>query len=595
MAYAILRTKKLKTAGNVAASASHIERTRPTHNANPDIANEWLIGNGGMYAAAKEIWDKIPKKRSDAVHGFEVLLTASPEAFENLNIDEWKAKNIAWLKHKFKGCEIVGACLHLDESTPHIQAILIPTDLKKDGSLQLNCKKYLGGAAVLRKMQTEYANEMAVFGLERGLEGSKAKHVTIAQFYQNIAKGSDVKFKPLNIATPPVMFSSKAREDWSKAHTIALKKDLSPPIRTLQSQAAQSKDLQKRNTDLKRANSALTNDIANARAKIREQSDKLRLLPLTDIAEKLGCYKPDGGKKDQWITPAGKVFIKNDLQFINHDLGQSGGGAIDFVKHILDCDFKAALSWLGNMYSSDTAIEAAAAQARLRAANALKNAVIKPFSMPENSEKTWPKVRNYLVKIRGLAGEIVDKLKADGWLYSDKRNNVVFVNTNAHTNEICAYELKGTTDVPFTQAQGDSKSGIFIAGNGTKKLAICESAIDAISYVQLHNDCTAIAVAGTGKFEAAIPYIKKHGAKYSTIVCATDNDAAGGAMAANLDLPHHPPAAPGADWNDVVKGADVCVKHDAKVERERLQELEQNTKKLKSAKNDFSASQSIEL
>src|SRR5690606_38461138 len=113
MAYAILRTKKLKSPGNVAASASHIERTRATHNADPSIANEWLIGDGGMYAKAKAVWDSIPKKRSDAVHAFEVLLTASPEAFETLDLEAWKTENIEWLKSHFKGCEIVGACLHL--------------------------------------------------------------------------------------------------------------------------------------------------------------------------------------------------------------------------------------------------------------------------------------------------------------------------------------------------------------------------------------------------------------------------------------------------------------------------------------------------
>jgi len=61
MAYAILRTKKLKAPGNVAASASHIERTRPTHNADLTVANEWLIGGPGMYASAKKVWDSIPK------------------------------------------------------------------------------------------------------------------------------------------------------------------------------------------------------------------------------------------------------------------------------------------------------------------------------------------------------------------------------------------------------------------------------------------------------------------------------------------------------------------------------------------------------
>ena len=582
--------------GNVAGSASHIERTRPTHNANPDIKNEWLVGDGSMYEKSKKVWDKIPKIRKDAVHAFEVLLTASPEAFENINLDEWKKKNIEWLKKEFAGCEIVGACLHLDESTPHIQAIIIPTDIKKDGSQQLNCKKYLGGPAKLKAMQTSYAKSMAGFGLERGVEGSKAKHTTIAQFYKNISAGA-VKIKPFDVQPPPsILLTKKAREEWAKAQTVAIKSELAKPINNLRANSTKSIDLNKQNNELKRSNSALTKNLKNAKNKIKEQADKMRQLPLTEVAEMLGCYKPKSAKdKNMWITPAGRVFIKNDLQFINHDEQAKGGGAIDFVMHIKDCGFTDALTFLERMYGSDAAIEAAATAARLRAEQALKNAIVKPFAMPVAHNSAWSKVRAYLTVVRGLAETLIDNLKSDGWLYADRRNNVVFVNTNAHTKEVCAYELKGTTSTPFTQAQGDSKNGIFIVEGGKSKLAICESAIDAISYVQLHPHATAVAVAGTAKFEAVLPYIEKYGKNYSAIVCASDNDAAGANMAANLDLPHHPPAAPGADWNDVVKGADVCVKHDAKVERERLQELERNTKKPKSAKNDFSASQSIEL
>lgn len=551
MAYAILRTKKLKAPGNVAASASHIERTRPTHNADLSISNEWLIGNGNMYAEAKAVWDKIPKKRSDAVHAFEVLLTASPEAFDKLNPEAWKAKNIEWLRQQFKDCVIVGACLHLDESTPHIQAIIVPTEKAKDGTLKLNCKAYLGGKAKLSAMQTSYAKAMQQFGLERGLEGSKAKHVTIGQFYRSINNGAPVRFKPFKVAVPPVMLRGPAREAWAAAQTTALKQGLAKPFKQLQSQAARSTDLVKRNGDLKRSNAGLSAELSDAKRRLREQSDKLRQLPLSEVAEKLGCYKPDNAKdKGLWMTPAGKVFIKDDVKFINHDAQEKGGGAIDFVKHIRDCDFKEAVAWLGEMYGTDAAIEAAATAARLRAQEALKTAVAKPFALPDAVERTWPRVREYLVKARGLAEALVDKLKAGGWIYSDKRNNAVFVNTNAHTNQICAYELKGTTDTPFKHAQGDSKHGIFVVEGGTEKLAICESAVDAISYVQLHPGASAIAVAGTGKYEAAKPFIEKHRQRFGSIVCASDNDPAGEAMAMNLELPHEPPARRGADWNE---------------------------------------------
>lgn len=88
---------------------------------------------------------------------------------------------------------------------------------------------------------------------------------------------------------------------------------------------------------------------------------------------------------------------------------------------------------------------------------------------------------------------------------------------------------------------------------GTARLAVCESAIDAISYVQLHPDSSAIAVGGTGKWQAAIPFIEQHGEKYQEIVCAADNGQGGAGMAKALGMRHDAPPAGFGDWNDVAQ------------------------------------------
>ena len=555
--YAILRTAKLKKPGNFAASASHIERTRATDNADPGRTpgNQWLIGGPGMYAAAKGVWDALPRKRSDAVHGFEVVLTATPDAFHGMNLDEWKKENIKFLQKQFKGCAIVGACLHLDESTPHIHALIVPTDKNPDGSLKLNCKKYLGGAAKLSKLQTDYAKAMSKFELERGIQGSEAKHTKISQFYSAINSKSAVKFSGIKVEQPPLILSQSARAEWARQQTKAFADQLAKPIADLK-ENARSAIIHKRQAEqLRNANGQLSAENAELKRQLREQADRLRQLPLTEVAERLGCIKPRNAKdKNLYMTPAGKVFITNKNEhhqhggFINHETGDKGGGAIDLVMHIRDCDFKTALATLRDMYGDDAAIEAAATRARLLAEEELKK---KPraFAFPEPVHRSWERVRDYLTKTRGLAGELIDKLKERGWIYADRRNNAVFVYADAHTKKI-AYELKGTTETPFKQAQGESGKGIFIVGGGTDKLAVCESAIDAISYVQLHPQCSAIAVAGTGKYEAAKPFIEQHGERFGAVVCASDNDGAGAMMAVNLGLLHEPPPRPGADWNE---------------------------------------------
>ena len=44
-------------------------------------------------------------------------------------------------------------------------------------------KKWLGGRAKMSQMQSDFANQVKSLGLERGIEGSKAKHTRIKEYY----------------------------------------------------------------------------------------------------------------------------------------------------------------------------------------------------------------------------------------------------------------------------------------------------------------------------------------------------------------------------------------------------------------------------
>lgn len=552
-AFAILRTKKLKTPGNVAGSASHIERSRPTHNARPGVANEWLAGGPGMYAQAKQIWDGIPKMRSDAVRGIEVLMTASPEAFQDgLDLDAWKAQSMTWLRKQFKGAQIVGACLHLDESTPHIQAIIVPTDLKPDGTLQLNCKKYLGGAAKLSAMQTSYAGAVAGLGLKRGVQGSKAKHTRIEQFYRSINAPTVQLVRPV-VETPPMILTEKARIAWAGAQTSTLVAKLSQPLLQLQDKA-RSAVMHKRQADqLKRSNSVLSTENAELKRRQKEQSDMLRSIPLEQVATALGCYqdaKTLAKDKEQWQTPAGPINIRGP-KFFNHESGQGGGGAFDLVMHVNECTYSEALAWLRDTYDPAAAINAVAEAARLKAQADVEKAAPAPYRAPEHQERHWPMVRQYLTAIRGVAASLVDKLRDAGWLGADSRANAYFLKLDG--NKTVSAEIKGTGRSTYSGSRGRSSEGVFVVKGGSRKLVVCEAPIDAMSYVQLHPDCTAIATGGTGKWKAAMPFLIQHQDKFDSLACASDNDDAGREMARNYGIEHEPPPNGYHDWNDALQ------------------------------------------
>ncbi|HHP6957729.1 MobV family relaxase [Acinetobacter haemolyticus] len=200
MSYAILRTEKLKTIGNIAASLSHNYRNRPTPNADPyrTVNNEHDLKTAGQVMDG--IKNRLPEKtRSNAVLCVEYLITMSPD-WSGLGTEkeaDFFKRSVEWLKQRHGAENVISTSIHRDETTPHLVAYVVPIDLEG----KLNAREFLGGRAKLSKMQTDFHNEVKNLGLERGLEGSKAEHTTIREFYAEIQKPDDKKYL---IQKPPL-------------------------------------------------------------------------------------------------------------------------------------------------------------------------------------------------------------------------------------------------------------------------------------------------------------------------------------------------------------------------------------------------------
>lgn len=210
MSYCILRTAKLKTTANIAASLSHTFRDRQTDNADPERK---ALNEPSDQRAAAEVLSGIAsrwpdKRRRDAVLCIEYLIAASPEYFgEGESGAAYFAAARQWLIDQHQADNVIFSAVHRDELTPHLVAYVVPIH---DG--RLNAKHWLGGRAKLSKMQTEFATEVGQrFGLDRGIKGSKARHTTVREFYAAInAPAPDVP--DVVIGTPPLF----GRESWAK-------------------------------------------------------------------------------------------------------------------------------------------------------------------------------------------------------------------------------------------------------------------------------------------------------------------------------------------------------------------------------------------
>jgi hypothetical protein len=235
--FAILRTAKLKSFGNVGGSLSHTYRTRETTNADPDRSDDNEHSHTSPLEVMQALRDRLPDKyRKDAVICLEYFVGASPKWFYGKTREQQDAyfhESIDWLQKRHGKENVVGWSIHRDESSPHLVAYVVP--ISDRGTL--NAKQWTGGAAALSKMQTDFAKTVGVQnGLERGIEGSKSHHQTIKSFYAQIDQvGQQIVVSPA-MTEPKVLkknlFSTEYESPEMVAHRVtgAVRKAYTPTI-----------------------------------------------------------------------------------------------------------------------------------------------------------------------------------------------------------------------------------------------------------------------------------------------------------------------------------------------------------------------------
>lgn len=159
---------------NVDVSRSHLNRYIKTSPLGLKTAINTRIKDAGVTR----------KVQATAVLGIELMMTASPEFFdENMRagksakLDEWINDCIKYANEYAGGPEnVVQLVLHMDETTPHIQVVFVP--ISKDApttaknkaiaeKVKLNAKPWTSPGKYQR-MWTTYAAAMAKHGLKRG-------------------------------------------------------------------------------------------------------------------------------------------------------------------------------------------------------------------------------------------------------------------------------------------------------------------------------------------------------------------------------------------------------------------------------------------
>lgn len=217
MGYISIQINKAKGSADTGAS-DHIERKTIPKNADPTrtLLNRELVEfPDGVADRTEAISHRIRtagvkrKITPDQVRAIRIVLSGTHEDLMKVQdegrLDEWCADNLQWLHRTFGRENTVSAVLHMDEHTPHIHATVVPivtgerrkakkkqaegkrTYRKKTDTVRL-CADDVQTREKLIAYHDSYAEAMAKYGLQRGVRGSEARHVTTAQYYRDLKR-----------------------------------------------------------------------------------------------------------------------------------------------------------------------------------------------------------------------------------------------------------------------------------------------------------------------------------------------------------------------------------------------------------------------
>jgi hypothetical protein len=294
----------------------------------------------------------------------------------------------------------------------------------------------------------------------------------------------------------------------------------------------------------------------------RPQADAVRSIPLETVLTHWGA-ECDRHDRVQWRTERGPLSVTGG-KFFNWRRNEGGGGAIDLVMHLGDMDVGTAVAWL-QQHLDSVPVAASSTPACLRTSSSSSSrddARAQPLELrlPLANLAKLEHVRRYLTEQRCLAAGILEPLIDAGKVYADQRGNAVFLMVAGKPNRSIGAELRGTgARVWHGLASGTRKdAGYFWIGTeGSQEIVLCESAIDAISCLQLHSrqlhtECICISTAGV---RPDAPWLYPLIARGYHIYCGFDNDAAGNAASCQM-ITCHPSIQrlrpPTHDWNDAL-------------------------------------------
>ncbi len=300
--FAIIRHEKIKAGRHLVSAGLHNVRAIETPNADRDAAPiEVMVGtrkpHRDVMGAIKRLGVDCDRIRKNGNVAIEVFLGASPDWWaskgwkpgevptgETLRVvEDWKAAQLAYVEQRFGKHLVANMTFHPDEASPHCHAFVIPATYRKDGrekgeragqmAWRLSVEQVLKGPAHMKSIVSDYARQMARFGLQRGEDRptGTTKHQPLKEWQREqseltTAMGGEV-MKQMGLTEEARAEADRIRRD-ADAYAKRVRDDADREAKAAKELAAQDAEVRRRKDDATNA----------ARIELQRKTDELVII-----------------------------------------------------------------------------------------------------------------------------------------------------------------------------------------------------------------------------------------------------------------------------------------------------------------------------
>ena len=240
------------------------------------------------------------KIKDDAVLITSFILGSDKKFFDRITAEQQKqffADCTDFFSERYGKENVVSAVVHLDESTPHLHFNLMPVT---GGRL---CAKVLFDRTALRDLQTDFYETVGKkYGLERGKEGSTAKHLdTVAYKTKKMTEAAEEKIREAEEAQTAAKPVKELLESYESAKSEKIPFSGKKKETEIIALRMKNSELEKRNNVLAKDNGDLYDELKKKEktATLNEGAVKLLEKLLEYAPEELAAAKQAANRRQE--------------------------------------------------------------------------------------------------------------------------------------------------------------------------------------------------------------------------------------------------------------------------------------------------------